>query len=447
MPGAATEGAVPALDFLIASNRKGFGDAVAAFDDGTLDAAGKHVVVIGGGDTAMDCVRTAIRQGAKSVKCLYRRDRANMPGSHREVAHAEEEGVEFLWLSAPAAFEPGGIVRARRMRLGIADASGRRAPEPDPAGDFTLQADLVIKALGFDAEDLPALFGAPELGVSRWGTVLVDGKTLMTSLDGVFAAGDIVRGASLVVWAIRDGRDVSAAMHAWLKAKAKAARGGGVRLAMILAVAVATATPVRAQVASAPTGVVAAARVDPVRLAAARPVIDRIWPLGTYARIMRATMDQVAQGAMAQMFDMKPEELAGTPGTKPGAAPASGQTLGQMAAKNDPYFQQRMQITMHVMGEEMGKLMTEVEPDVREALAHAYARRFTVAQLGELDRFFATPTGHDYAAESMTLMMSPDMITAMQGFLPRMMKAMPAMMARVAAATKDLPPPPAKKTP
>ncbi len=220
VPGAADSGTLAALDYLTASNRKGFGDAVPAFDDGSLDAAGKHVVVIGGGDTAMDCVRTAIRQGAASVKCLYRRDRANMPGSQREVGHAEEEGVEFIWLSAPAAFEAGGVVSARTMRLGQPDASGRRAPEPNPTGDFTLHADLVIKALGFDAEDLPTLWGAPELGVSRWGTVLVDGKTLMTSLDGVFAAGDIVRGASLVVWAIRDGRDVAATMHRWLKAKA-----------------------------------------------------------------------------------------------------------------------------------------------------------------------------------------------------------------------------------
>ena len=222
VPGA--DGAMAALDYLVASNRKGFGDAVPAFDDGSLDAAGRHVVVIGGGDTAMDCVRTAIRQGAASVKCLYRRDRANMPGSQREVANAEEEGAEFIWLSAPAAFGTDGGVTARRMRLGQPDASGRRAPEADPAGDFTLPADLVIQALGFDAEDLPTLFGAPELGVSRWGTVLVDGKTLMTSLDGVFAAGDIVRGASLVVWAIRDGRDVAATMHRWLKAKAKGER-------------------------------------------------------------------------------------------------------------------------------------------------------------------------------------------------------------------------------
>ncbi|KQN21485.1 MULTISPECIES: NAD(P)-dependent oxidoreductase [unclassified Sphingomonas] len=223
LPGGGSNGVVAALDFLVASNRKGFGDAVPAFDDGSLNAEGKDVVVIGGGDTAMDCVRTAIRQGAKSVKCLYRRDRANMPGSQREVANAEEEGVEFVWLSGPQSFdgdESVSSVRVRKMRLGAADASGRRTPEPDPAGDYSVDADLVIKALGFDAEDLPTLFATPELGVSRWGTVLVDGKTLMTSLDGVFAAGDIVRGASLVVWAIRDGRDVAATMHKYLKTKA-----------------------------------------------------------------------------------------------------------------------------------------------------------------------------------------------------------------------------------
>ena len=210
---------IAALDYLMASNRKGFGDAVPAFDDGALAAAGKHVVVIGGGDTAMDCVRTAVRQGAASVKCLYRRDRANMPGSQREVANAEEEGVEFVWLSAPTAVGDGAVA-LQRMRLGATDASGRRAPEHDPGGDATVPADMVISALGFDAEDLPALWDSPDLHVTRWGTLLVDGKTLMTSLDGVFAAGDIVRGASLVVWAIRDGRDVAASMHAWLKARA-----------------------------------------------------------------------------------------------------------------------------------------------------------------------------------------------------------------------------------
>ncbi|OQW44903.1 MAG: dihydropyrimidine dehydrogenase [Proteobacteria bacterium SG_bin6] len=217
LPGAEREGVVAALDYLIASNRADFGTPLPP----AFDAAGKRVVVIGGGDTAMDCVRTAVRQGAASVQCLYRRDRANMPGSQREVANAEEEGVEFIWLSAPTAFEgdPVRAVRARAMRLGSPDASGRRRPEPVPEGDFTLEADLVIQALGFDPEDLPLAFGAAELRVTRWGTLIVEPATMVTSLPGVFAAGDIVRGASLVVWAIRDGRDVAAKMHAWLAAQ------------------------------------------------------------------------------------------------------------------------------------------------------------------------------------------------------------------------------------
>jgi len=221
-------GVVKALDYLIASNRKGFGDAVADYDSGLLNAEGKRIVVIGGGDTAMDCVRTAVRQGAASVTCLYRRDRANMPGSQREVANAEEEGVHFEWLAAPTGFAAGrdgrvGAVTASRMRLGIADASGRRAPEPEPDSDFTLEADLVIEALGFDPEDLQSAFAAPELAVTRWGTVKADPRRLSTNLAGVFAAGDIVRGASLVVWAIREGRDVADTMHSWLKAQALAA--------------------------------------------------------------------------------------------------------------------------------------------------------------------------------------------------------------------------------
>jgi len=223
LPGGDLNGVVAALDYLTASNRKGFGDTVTAFESGALNAEGKNVVVIGGGDTAMDCVRTAIRQGAKSVKCLYRRDRENMPGSQREVANAEEEGVEFVWLSGPKGFEGNGTVervQVSKMRLGAPDASGRRAPENDPQGDFTLDADLVITALGFEAEDLPVLFGAADLNVTRWGTIRVDHNTQMTNLDGVFAIGDIVRGASLVVWAIRDGRDVTQHMHNYLKSKA-----------------------------------------------------------------------------------------------------------------------------------------------------------------------------------------------------------------------------------
>jgi glutamate synthase (NADPH/NADH) small chain len=225
MPGVGTKGVVKALDFLTASNKAGFGDAVPSHEDGSLLATGKDVVVIGGGDTAMDCVRTSIRQGAKSVRCLYRRDRENMPGSQREVQNAEEEGVEFVWLSAPVAFEGTDHVagvKLTRMRLGQPDASGRRAPEPDPGSEASIPADLVITALGFDPEELPTMFGEPGLAVTRWGTLRVDHRSMMTSIDGVFAAGDIVRGASLVVWAIRDGRDVAEHMLSYLATKASA---------------------------------------------------------------------------------------------------------------------------------------------------------------------------------------------------------------------------------
>ncbi len=223
-PGVGAEGVHAAMTYLTASNRKDLGDDVPAFNDGALNAAGKNVVVIGGGDTAMDCVRTAVRQGAKSVKCLYRRDRDNMPGSQREVANAIEEGVEFLWLSAPEAVlhdsdNQATGVRAVRMRLGTPDASGRAKPEEIDGSQFVVPADIVIEALGFDPEDLPAMFNEPALGLTRWGTLKTDYRTLMTTMDGVFAVGDIMRGASLVVWAIRDGRDAAANIHSYLQAR------------------------------------------------------------------------------------------------------------------------------------------------------------------------------------------------------------------------------------
>ena len=220
LPDAGLGQVVQALDYLIASNRKGLGDPVPEFDDGTLSATGKRIVVIGGGDTAMDCVRTAVRQGASSVRCLYRRDRDNMPGSRREVANAEEEGVIFDWLAAPEAIVgDGGVsaVRASRVHLGMPDASGRQTPQNIPGSSFQVEADIVIKALGFDPEDLPGLFGEPELAVTRWGTVKADFRNLKTNLDGVFVAGDILRGASLVVWAVRDGRDAAQAIHGFIE--------------------------------------------------------------------------------------------------------------------------------------------------------------------------------------------------------------------------------------
>ncbi len=222
-PGAGLDGIEPALDFLTAANRQGLGDSVPQYDNGALNAKGKHVVVIGGGDTAMDCVRTAVRQGAASVKCLYRRDKANMPGSMREVKNAEEEGVEFVWLAAPEAFlgdDRVNAVRASRMHLGLPDASGRQSVEAIEGSHFNLQADLVIKALGFDPEDVPTIFNEKALAVSRWGTLKIDHKSFMTSLPGVFAAGDIVRGASLVVWAIKDGRDAAAQIALYMRQNA-----------------------------------------------------------------------------------------------------------------------------------------------------------------------------------------------------------------------------------
>jgi len=210
----------PAMDFLTASNRKGLGDQVKLFDDGTLNAQNKKIVVVGGGDTAMDCVRTAVRQKATSVKCLYRRDKDNMPGSAREVSNAIEEGVEFLWLSNPNKFigkQKVESVEVAKMELGEPDASGRKKPIIIKNSNYKLDADMVIKALGFDPEDIPKLFNSENLEVSRWGTIKIDLKTMQTNFPGIFAAGDIVRGASLVVWAVRDGRDAAIQIEKYLK--------------------------------------------------------------------------------------------------------------------------------------------------------------------------------------------------------------------------------------
>ena len=225
IPNGSLNGKLAALDYLTASNKLSFGDSVKKFETGVFNANGKKVVVIGGGDTAMDCVRTAIRQGATSVKCLYRRDRANMPGSQREVQNAEEEGVIFEWLTSPKGLvnnlvindvsnskvQEGNLkgVIVQKMRLGDPDATGRRTPEEIEGSEYLEGADLVVEALGFEPEDLPTLWDQPELPVSRWGTIKVEYGTGKTNLEHVYAVGDIVRGASLVVWAIKDGRDAA----------------------------------------------------------------------------------------------------------------------------------------------------------------------------------------------------------------------------------------------
>ena len=222
LPGKDLANIFPAMEFLTASNKKGLGDKVELFDNGTLNAEGKDIVVIGGGDTAMDCVRTSVRQNANSVKCLYRRDKENMPGSAREVANAEEEGVEFVWLSSPKEFLGKNKVEnliVDKIKLGEPDDSGRRRPEIRKNSEFRIKADIVIKALGFDPENLPILFGSRDLQVSKWGTIKINFDTMESNIPGVFAAGDIVRGASLVVWAIRDGRDVADSISSFLENK------------------------------------------------------------------------------------------------------------------------------------------------------------------------------------------------------------------------------------
>ncbi|WP_457646475.1 NAD(P)-dependent oxidoreductase [Profundibacter sp.] len=224
-PGVGAQGVVRAIDYLTANNRVGFGDTVPEFESGELNAEGKRVVVIGGGDTAMDCLRTAIRQGATSVKCLYRRDKKNMPGSMREVQNAEEEGVEFVWQTAPNGFigDPVEGVKVQKMHLGAPDATGRQSPEVIEGADYTEPADLVIMALGFMPEDLPTLWDEGALEVTRWGTIKADFKTHETAIDGVFAVGDIVRGASLVVWAIADGREAADSILSYLNEAASVA--------------------------------------------------------------------------------------------------------------------------------------------------------------------------------------------------------------------------------
>lgn len=205
---------IKAMDFLEASNRLGLGSQASEVPPGVLHAKDQRVVVIGGGDTAMDCVRTAVRQNARAVTCLYRRDRDNVPGSFRELQNAEEEGVYFEWLSSPVKYqvqESEIKVLSLRNRLSLALEEGRKKPLPIPGSEFETSADLVIEALGFEVEDINDLFQVP----------IVPGREeLFTNIPGVFWAGDIYRGPSLVVWAIRDGQQVANKMHNFLQEKA-----------------------------------------------------------------------------------------------------------------------------------------------------------------------------------------------------------------------------------
>jgi glutamate synthase (NADPH/NADH) small chain len=213
IPGADLGGVHPALPFLIQKN-------VPGSQLPPITVTGKSVAVLGGGDTAMDCLRTAIRCGASKAVCLYRRDLENMPGSRREYANALEEGAEFHFLVNPVALE-GNVhgqvthIRCVQMELGEADANGRRRPRPIAGSEALVPADVVMVAYGFDPVPLENARGFAGVQVNEWGGIVVD-HNQMTSIPGVFAGGDSVRGPSLVGHAVRDGRRAAAAIAACL---------------------------------------------------------------------------------------------------------------------------------------------------------------------------------------------------------------------------------------
>lgn len=182
---------------------------------------GKNVVVIGGGDTSMDCVRTAVRSGAEHVVCVYRRTEAEMLGRTEEREHARDEGVDFQFLTIPLRFignDAGRVtgLECQRMALGEPDESGRRRPIPIPHSEFIVPADSVAIAIGYNADPI-IKDAAPGVATNRWNLVEVDKDTFMTSRPGVFAGGDNVNGADLVVTALADGRRAASAIHEYLE--------------------------------------------------------------------------------------------------------------------------------------------------------------------------------------------------------------------------------------
>jgi glutamate synthase (NADPH/NADH) small chain len=216
VPGSDLKGVVPALPYLIQKNT----DTPIDYPD--VEVKGKRVLVVGGGDTAMDCLRTSLRCGAKEALCVYRRDAENMPGSRKEFVNSTEEGAKFAFLTAPVEVlgDDQGQVKALRcvkMELGPPDASGRRRPQPIEGSEYDIPADIILVAFGFDAFPFPEGSGFEELEISRWGTINVD-ENQMSNIPGVFSGGDLVRGPNLVVWSVRDGRKAADGIHRYLAA-------------------------------------------------------------------------------------------------------------------------------------------------------------------------------------------------------------------------------------
>lgn len=189
-------------------------------------------------------------------------------------------------------------------------------------------------------------------------------------------------------------------------------------------------------VPSAPAG--QSTQADSARLAAADRVVAKLVPQGTYMRMMRDNFPQIMEAMIAQMSGMTAADL--------GEKDKSGKSLAQLAAEKDPSFRDRMTIMTRVMGEEFGTLMDRLEPRVRVALGKAFARRFTLQQLTDMDAFFATPSGAAFAKDYLLTFMDPEMMQEMSAFTPEMMRAMPAIMKRVEKETAHLPPPPKPET-
>ena len=215
IPGSDASGIFQSLPFLIQKNSS------MPLEIPPIDVMGKRVVVLGGGDTAMDCLRTAIRCGATEATCVYRRDLANMPGSRKEYSNALEEGARFEFLTNPVSLETNSErqvsgVRCGRMELAEPDASGRRKPRAIRGSEFSISAEVILVAYGFDPVPFPSGSDFAAIAVNDWGGVVVDGNQ-MTTVPGVFAGGDDVRGPSLVVHAVRDGRKAAKAIEAYVR--------------------------------------------------------------------------------------------------------------------------------------------------------------------------------------------------------------------------------------
>lgn len=185
-----------------------------------------------------------------------------------------------------------------------------------------------------------------------------------------------------------------------------------------------------------------ASEIAPEALTAARPVIDKVWPLGTYRRMMDGTLSKMMDNMMGSMFDMKAGDFMNSVDASGKLAKETGDaSMGEIAEKADPHFRERMRLSMDVMMKELIPLMERIEPGIREDMARVYARKFTVSQLNDMNSFFSTPSGSAFAGQSMLVFMEPEILNSMQSFVPDMLKAMPEIMKKAEAATAHLPKP------